>query len=508
MILFIGDGMGIPAVTSARISRNQRAGKDHIGFPLFFESFEATGMVKTSSASHLVTDSAAGATALLTGRKVNTRSLGMKPTSKEICTSEAEMHIVDGLVEGALQLNMSIGFVTSTRVTHATPAALYAKGVDRDAEYDEADVRCVNDIAKQLLSYPASEFKVMMGGGSKYLMDKSRNGSRGDGLNVDLEWKELGGNRTILRTVDDLTQLNVAEDEKLLGIFADSHFPYYMDEVLENRQTVPRLHEMTRKAVEHLQKNDEGFFLMVEGGLIDMAEHENWMHVTFSEVYEFEEAIRVARETTSSDDTLIIVTADHGHALTLPGYLPAVETIFESSSTHDNKHKDGGAEFFVPAMFFATGPGYREGFGTHDSAAVEQPFYRQPSAIPTKYGYHGGEDVGIWADGPFSHLFSSSMENTEVAYTMKFLLCAGTEGHSICDIGRREEDIADGAPTDSFEKRVLERFGLKTVTVAAIVLLVIAVASLLSTVFLASLLHVQKHSFAQHYKANAHQRIF
>lgn len=56
-----------------------------------------------------------------------------------------------------------------------------------------------------------------MGGGSKYLMDKSRNGSRGDGLNVDLEWKELGGNRTILRTVDDLTQLNVAEDEKLLG---------------------------------------------------------------------------------------------------------------------------------------------------------------------------------------------------------------------------------------------------------------------------------------------------
>ncbi|KAK6010346.1 alkaline phosphatase family protein, partial [Ostertagia ostertagi] len=192
---------------------------------------------------------------------------------------------------------MSMGFVTTTRITHATPAALYAKasrlGVERDAEYDEASVRCARDIAKQLLSYPASEFKVLMGGGSSYLMEKSRNGSRGDGTNIDLEWQRLGGSRKILRTPSDLAQVNAANDEKLLGIFSESHFPYYLSERMENKRTVPRLREMTEKAIEVLQRDDQGFFLVVEGGLIDMAEHENWMHMAFSEVYEFEEAIRV-----------------------------------------------------------------------------------------------------------------------------------------------------------------------------------------------------------------------
>ncbi|KAK5986636.1 Alkaline phosphatase, partial [Trichostrongylus colubriformis] len=246
----------------------------------------------TSSFDHHVTDSAAGGTALFTGRKVRTKTLGTLPSAKEYCPNSTSTDIVDGIAEGVLQKDMSMGFVTTTRITHATPGALYAKGVEREAEYDKAKVRCSRDIAKQLLSYPASEFKVLMGGGSSYLMDKSRNGSRGDGMNVDLEWLRLNGNRRILRTPFDLDQVDVASDEKLLGIFSESHFPYYLNESLENKRTVPRLREMTEKAIEALQQNDEGFFLMVEGGLIDMAEHDNWMHLAFSEVYEFEEAIR------------------------------------------------------------------------------------------------------------------------------------------------------------------------------------------------------------------------
>ncbi|PIO61127.1 alkaline phosphatase family protein [Teladorsagia circumcincta] len=159
-------------------------------------------------------------------------------------------------------------------------------------------------------------------------MEKSRNGSRGDRANIDLDWQRLGGSRKVLRTPSDLARVNAASDEKLLGIFSESHFPYYLSERLENKRTVPRLRDMTEKAIEVLQKDDEGFFLVVEGGLIDMAEHENWMHMAFSEVYEFEEAIRVARGMTNPNDTLIIVTADHGHALTLPGYLPTSETLF------------------------------------------------------------------------------------------------------------------------------------------------------------------------------------
>ncbi|VDM62819.1 unnamed protein product [Angiostrongylus costaricensis] len=210
----------------------------------------------------------------------------------------------------------------------------------------------------------------MMGGGSGYLMDKSRNGSRSDGLNVDLEWQKLSDNRRVLRNMLDFDEVIAAANEKLLGIFSPSHLPYYLDELLAGAKTVPLLWEMTIKAIEQLQNEQNGYFLVVEavleicasernlkrnenesvrliqcpqalrnpmarivGGTIDIAEHENMMHVAFKEVYDFEEAIRKAREMTDANETLIIVTADHGHALTLPGYLDSDETIFGSDST-------------------------------------------------------------------------------------------------------------------------------------------------------------------------------
>ncbi|VDO70919.1 unnamed protein product [Haemonchus placei] len=361
-------------------------------------------------------------------------------------------------IEKKLQLNphlLKSGLrrikVTSSLDRHVTDSAASAmalftgrKGVVRNAEYDEAEVHCARDIAKQLLSYPASEFKVLMGGGRRCLMNKSRNGSRGDGRNIDLEWLRLGGSRKVLRTPSDLNQIDAANVDKLLGknsipfkikteraadvftyarpfkkkatgIFSDSHFPYYLEERLRNKKTVPRLHEMTKKAIEVLQKDDQGFFLMVEGGLIDQAQHGNSMHVTFSEMYEFEKAIRVAREMTNPNETLIIVTADHGHAFTLPGYLHAKQSLFEEISVTKGNylessrvvHRGGNTvdrvENWLPTLFFAVGPGYRNGFKEHPSSSeIGRPFYRHPTPVPARTGYHGGEDVGIWADGPFS----------------------------------------------------------------------------------------------------------
>ncbi|VDL62477.1 unnamed protein product [Nippostrongylus brasiliensis] len=478
IILFIGDGMGISTVTSARVNKNQHAGNPHVNAPLFFEGFAHAGLVKTSSFDHHVTDSAAGATALLTGRKTNSKMLGTMPNTKATCTNATESHIVDGIVEGALQKGVAVGFVTTTRVTHATPAALYAK--------------------------------VMMGGGRAYLMDETRHGLRRDGANIDLEWLSLEGKRRVLRTRNDLDAADgLDQEEKLLGVFSEQHLPYYLNQLVDGQQTAPRLHEMTQKAIRHLQKDNDGFFLVVEGGLIDMAEHINQMHLAFAEMYEFEEAIRTAREMTNLNDTLIIVTADHGHALTLPGYVPKTDSIFESF-----KISEGGAnvaEYYVPTMFFATGPGYANGFQMHDGVATGQPLYRQRSAIPTKYGFHGGEDVGIWADGPFSELFSSTIENTEVAYLMKFLLCAGTADYSICDVDKSLYEVSTSNPLhlNEFERGVMERFGVTTLTIAAVTLLVISVLSLLVIFFLASLLYVQnKMISSSNYKANHSQRLF
>ncbi|KAK6027391.1 hypothetical protein OSTOST_06580 [Ostertagia ostertagi] len=227
-------------------------------------------------------------------------------------------------------------------------------GVERDAEYDEASVRCARDIAKQLLSYPASEFKVLMGGGSSYLMEKSRNGSRGDGTNIDLEWQRLGGSRKILRTPSDLAQVNAANDEKLLGIFSESHFPYYLSERMENKRTVPRLREMTEKAIEVLQRDDQGFFLVVEG--------EPWHHF---HARRHSLIVRTGPETCSINFK--------GGPLAMPNpYTSLVQMIKESSKVqHREENAITEVTNWVPAMFFATGPGYKNGFGERSNSDID-----------------------------------------------------------------------------------------------------------------------------------------
>ncbi|CAJ0603380.1 unnamed protein product [Cylicocyclus nassatus] len=506
IILFIGDGMGIATVTSARINKNQEAGNKYLNEPLYFEKFTTAGLVKTSSFSNHVTDSAASATALYTGRKIDNTFLNLKPQSNVMCTDQENLKIKDGIVEGALRKGVDVGFVTTTRITHATPGALYAKGIHRNIEYDgeaiERGVPNCTDIAKQLLSYPANEFKVLMGGGRRNLRDKSRGGLRKDGRSIDIEWSNLGGNRKVLTSTAGL-RAHEANGEKLLGLFAESHFPFFLEEKLKNETRVPRLSEMTVKAIQQLQGGEHGFFLMVEGGNIDTAEHNNQMHLAFGELYEFEEAIKKAREMTNRSETLIIVTADHGHAVTLPGYLPANKTILSSqvvtSEDFDKKSTEGKEKtkakttfYEVPGIFFATGPGFRGGFEVESMNLDEEkrahPLYRLPTAIPMQYGVHGGEDVGIWADGPFAQLFTSTLENTEVAYIIKFLLCTSTTDYTFCDIPKLSE-----TPQPSvFVKNIVETVGEENLVTLGICLLGVAILSLMTTVTLSVMLILQR----------------
>ncbi|KIH42477.1 hypothetical protein ANCDUO_27537 [Ancylostoma duodenale] len=104
----------------------------------------------------------------------------------------------------------------------------------------------------------------MMGGGADFLMEKSRGGMREDGMNIDVEWSKLGGSRRVLGDKGDLQDVT-ASSEKLLGVFAGSHLPMYLEQQMAGSKSVPRLSEMTAKAIEQLQHDDKGFFLMVEG---------------------------------------------------------------------------------------------------------------------------------------------------------------------------------------------------------------------------------------------------
>lgn len=169
-----------------------------------------------------------------------------------------------------------------------------------------------------------------MAGGRNEFRDKtmydeeSIPGNRGDKRDLIKEWIAERNQRGKAEYVFDRKGLNrLANDtEYVLGLFSDDHCPYNIDIMRNNLTNVkPTLSEMTYTAIKHLQKQEKnGFFLFVEGARIDMAHHDNWARIALDETKEFSKAIEIARNLTSEDDTLIIVTADHSHTMTINGY--------------------------------------------------------------------------------------------------------------------------------------------------------------------------------------------
>ncbi len=294
IILFIGDGAGVEAIGLA---------KDYVrtvdGRTLWLEKIMARGnlaLVDAPSIDTLVTDSAAAATAIATGERTDNECVAMTPEGIHLTT----------ILELAMKDDRSTGLVTTTRLTHATPACFAAHVKSRKDE---------NGIAEQLV---ASGADVMMGGGLAYwtpqgsdisdfsgFADKS---ARKDSLNL-LETARAKG----YQVVTNREQLRSAtRTEKLLGLFASSHLPYAIDRHFEEYRGVPSLSEMTEKAIDILSRNKNGFFLMVEGGRIDHAAHSNDIASLLHEMADFDEAIGVAFAFAGENpSTAIFITADH-----------------------------------------------------------------------------------------------------------------------------------------------------------------------------------------------------
>ncbi|CAI4221876.1 unnamed protein product [Auanema sp. JU1783] len=479
VIFFLGDGMGSTVITGARRLRAQRENGKYLNRPLNMEEFEFTGLVKTSSYDKHVTDSAAGAVALFTGYKVLQKSLGTFPgnTTNIVfdageapdCAIDSNYFINDGIAELAVNKNKNVGFVTTTRITHATPAALYAKGVNRYVESDDEFTQrfypnCKNaDIAGQLLNHPADKFKVLMGGGRSGLHPQSQGGSRIDEREIDLEWQKLDTSRRLINSFQELEDFKPTTDEKVLGLFHDSHFPYQLDEKANGTKTVPRLAEMTQKAIQVLQiNNTNGYFLMIEAGHIDMAEHLNQLRKSFEEVLELDDAVQMAKTLTDPSETLIIVTADHSHALSMPGYLSTSQGILETFNV-ENRDR-------MPGFLFAAGPGEttRSNYSKEES---ENKDFAAPSHIFTESGYHGGEDVPLYAHGPYSWLFSGSLENTEVAYRIKYLMCLNHESRLCKNFKNKDADddlLGSGDLVTRVQPKTLVTITVLALTVASI----------------------------------------
>lgn len=260
VILLIGDGMGIGQITVAEIENGDDS--------LAIENLPYMSLISTHSLSSYVTDSAASATALATGYKTN----------NGVVSKSSDGLILSTIVEIAESKGLSTGVVTNTRITHATPACFLAHANSRDQE---------SLIAEQVLN---SGVDVVLGGGRSYFSSLSPSNK----------------GYTVVETTGQLLEV---ESSKVIGLFTAGYMSY---DNYRNPEIEPSLAQMTKKSIELLSSDPEGFFLMVEGGRIDHASHANDFENTVSETLAFDLAVSEALEYASSrNDTLIIVTADH-----------------------------------------------------------------------------------------------------------------------------------------------------------------------------------------------------
>ncbi|MEM7279648.1 MAG: alkaline phosphatase, partial [Pseudomonadota bacterium] len=214
VILFVGDGMGVATVTAARIYDGQTRGETGEENSLAFESFDHLALVKTYNTNQQVPDSAGTATAMLSGVKTRAGVIGVGPTPQRQDCVGARQHTLPTIADDVKAVGKAVGVVTTTRITHATPASLYAHSSERDYESDaymnaERRANCV-DIARQLLQFDSGRgLDVMFGGGYGEFVGKNLGGIRFD-ADADLVADWLSGDpaRQFIQTADGLSKLN------------------------------------------------------------------------------------------------------------------------------------------------------------------------------------------------------------------------------------------------------------------------------------------------------------
>ncbi|XP_058791164.1 alkaline phosphatase 4-like [Phymastichus coffea] len=471
IILFIGDGMGLSTITSGRIYAGQMKGHSGEEYKLTFEKFPNTGLAKTYNVDRQVPDSAGTATAIFTGVKAQYKMLGLDGKVKyNMCdkTTVENSHLTS-IASWAQESGMDTGFVTTTRVTHATPGALYAHSPNREWECDSKvppQYRdCVKDIARQLVEEsPGNKFKVIMGGGASTLGFKSEYPDslalkRSDGRRLYESWLLSAPDSKIVTNTASLMSIDIHNTSKLMGLFADDHLPY----AAVKPNNIPSLANMTFQAIRMLKKNKKGFFLMVEGGKIDLAHHENYARLALREVAELDAAVTTAIQNVNVDETLIIVTADHSHAFTMNGYPERGNNILGLTNTT-------GATQRYETLSYANGPGYAY-HRINDTSDPKQTwrdldndknrndtFYRHWAGRYVKDETHGGEDVGVYAIGPYSHLFRSTFEQNYIAHVIAYAACF-KDWPSHCDHNRYFYEIAA-------DNSALQATTLSSVTIA------------------------------------------
>ena len=431
VILFLGDGMGVSTVTAARIFAGQQAGLQGEEFNLSFEEFENLALVKTYNTDAQVPDSAGTISAILTGKKTRMGVSGIKSIVERGDCKAALENELPTLLEYAEEAGFLTGIVSTARITHATPAGSYAHFPDRNWENDsELSEKAISegciDIARQLIEFNIGDGpEVILGGGRTQFLSKNDkdpeysfvSGKRTDGRNLLTDWVGSKSNRFYVWDIDGFADLDPNTNNQFLGLFEPSHLKFEADRAKDTRGE-PSLAEMTEFAIKRLQyRNKKGFFLLVEGGRIDHGHHAGNAYRALTDTVAFSDAVDVAKSMVDLNNTLIIVTADHSHTLTISGYPSRGNPIL---GLVDNL-QDATAKPYT-TLGYANGPGYQETLPNLTNIDTTKVDYRQLAAVPMYTETHAGEDVPAYASGVNSEQVRGTMEQNELFEVMRVAL--------------------------------------------------------------------------------------
>ena len=450
VILFVGDGMSLPTVTAARILDGQRKGLPGEGNLLAWEHFPATALSRTYNTDTQTPDSAGTMTAMATGVKSRYGVISVGPQAARYDCAGGLAAPLLTLWELAASSGMATGVVTTTKVTHATPAATFSHVADRGWESDAAMAKAAGaetctDIARQMVASPyGTGPDVLMGGGRENLLPATRqdpeypdmHGARADGRDLVAEWQQRHPRGSFVWNTAQLDAAPAAGP--LLGLFEPATMRYVHDRDSDGAGE-PTLARMTREAIARLQHDPDGYVLLVEGALIDYAHHDGNAYRALDETIAMSEAVAVADAMTSDDDTLIVVTADHGHTMSFVGYPVRGNPILGKvvARGRDGTEKLARDPDGLPytTLAYANGPGHVAGGKRPDLSHVdtEAADYLQEAMVPRSGESHGGDDVGIWARGPGSSAVRGSVEQNTIFHFM--LQATPVLRQALCDKG-------------------------------------------------------------------------
>ncbi|MFU2127873.1 alkaline phosphatase [Gallibacterium anatis] len=440
VIFFLGDGLSVAHRTGARIlSKGVTEGKANS--LLAMDTLPVTGFIGTSSTDAITADSANTMSTYMTGHKSAINALGVYVSRSKDNLNHPKQETLGELIKR--KINKSLGIVSDAELEDATPAAVVSH-TRRRADKDK--------IAGMLYEVKPD---VLLGGGSAYFLPKSVPGSkRKDDINYIEKFKADG--YQLVTTNTELT--NIAKDTKqLLGLFHTGNMDTVLDlrflktEATKKFPDQPDLTTMTQTALDVLSQNPDGFFLMVESALIDKSSHPlDWERALMSTIM-FDKSIEIAKKFAEKHpDTLIIVTGDHTHGLSLIGTVddnkPGDDMrekvgVYAAAGypNYEDKNQDGYPDRLDVskrlAAFFNNYPDYYETFrpkldglfvpaikNEKGEYVANEAYKSVPGAVlrtgilpkSESNGVHAIDDIVIQAQGPGSEAIKGYMENSDI----------------------------------------------------------------------------------------------